>query len=235
MNWDFLWPMAEGNPRPFPALRWVLAAAAAGVLAGFVAVYVSGTGSGNAPEPAAAAAQEPADAACATKADAAKALGAAATGAVAAMLAADPPRSFRDLSFDDGAGKRITLAERAGKTVLLNLWATWCAPCRAEMPALDLLQRELGGDRFEVVAVNIDTGGPEKPQRFLEETGVAALARYRDASLGIFNELKARGLVLGLPATFLIDAEGCMLAGMNGPAEWSGADAKRLVEVALKP
>ena len=92
-----------------------------------------------------------------------------------------------------------------GKTVLLNLWATWCAPCRDEMPALDALQKEMGGDDFEVVAVNVDTGDDTKPRKFLAETGVAALAYYRDNTLGLFNELKQRGLALGLPVTLLID------------------------------
>lgn len=227
--------MPEGGRKLFPALRWVLLAAAAGVLAGLAAVYVRAGLPGNAADPPvteAAASDPAADRRCAAKAEAAKALGAAAKGDVAAMLPADPPISLASLAFDDPSAKRITLADRAGKTVLLNLWATWCAPCRAEMPALDRLQAEKGGERFEVIAVNLDTGGPEKPQKFLEETGVHALGRYRDASLGIFEDLKRRGLVLGLPATFLIDGEGCMLAGMNGPAEWAGPDAARLVDAA---
>lgn len=218
----------------FPSLRWILLAAAAGVLAGFGAVYVGGGAPGNAFPAPAASADPAADAACAAKAGKARAVAAAASGAVAAMLAADPPLSLRGLAFDDPAGKPMTLADRAGRTVLLNLWATWCAPCRAEMPALDRLQAELGGEGFEVVAVNVDTGGAEKPRKFLEEIGVRSLAPYRDATLGVFNDLKARGLVLGLPATFLIDQDGCMVAGMNGPAEWSGADARRLIEAALK-
>jgi thiol-disulfide isomerase/thioredoxin len=217
-----------GRQTLFPALKWVALAVLAGVTAGFAAVYVSGAGSGNAPALSAA------DAACTGKAARAKALGAAAVGGVAAMLPADPPVSFRDLAFEDGAGKPITLADLEGKAVLLNLWATWCAPCRAEMPALDRLEREEGSEDFEVVAVNLDTGGAEKPRRFLAETGVTALAPYRDASLGVFNALKERGLVLGLPATFLVDAQGCMLAGMNGPAAWDGPDAKKLVRAAAE-
>src|SRR5690606_40778397 len=109
----------------------------------------------------------------------------------------------------------------------------WCAPCREEMPALNQLQKERGGAGFEVVAVNVDTGDDEKPKRFLEETKVDALGYYRDSTLGLFNELKRRGLAFGLPVTLLVDEEGCLLANMNGPAEWASPDAKRLIEAAL--
>lgn len=216
--------------RSFPAWRLVALAALAGALAGAVAVYVSGTMSGN---KAAVGDQAAADRACAAKTDLASTIADAATGQVAAMLAADPPRSLRALAFDGPDSRPMTLADRAGKTVLLNLWATWCAPCRAEMPALDSLQAEMGSDGFEVVAVNLDTGGDEGPKAFLSEIGVSTLAFYRDGTLDLFNELKREGLALGLPVTLLIDAEGCLLAHMNGPAEWSGADARKLVQIAL--
>jgi hypothetical protein len=100
------------------------------------------------------------------------------------------------------------------------------------MPALNQLQKDIGGEDFEVVAVNVDTGDDEKPRRFLEETKVDALGYYRDDTLGVFNELKRRGLALGLPVTLLIDGDGCMLAHMNGPAEWASEDAKRLIAAA---
>ena len=129
----------------------------------------------------------------------------------------------------------MTLADHAGKTVLLNLWATWCAPCRAEMPALDALQKEKGGNAFEVVAVNVDAGDDTKPRKFLKEIGVETLGFYRDPTIALFNEAKTRGLALGLPVTMLIDGDGCLVAHMNGPAEWSSPDAKRLVEAALAP
>ncbi|MBX3568779.1 MAG: TlpA family protein disulfide reductase [Rhizobiaceae bacterium] len=232
--------MADKRPgRLFPAWRAVALALAAGVLAGALAVYVSATMSGNttAAEPAPAAdagAGNAADALCSAKSARARTLADSATGDVAAMLPADPPVSLASLAFNDPDGKPMSIADHAGKTVLLNLWATWCAPCRAEMPALDALQRATGGPGFEVVAVNVDTGDNAKPDKFLEETGVGALARYRDPTLGIFNELKKRGLALGLPVTLLIDAEGCLLAHMNGPAEWAGADAKRLISNAIR-
>ena len=126
----------------------------------------------------------------------------------------------------------MTLADRSGKTVLLNLWATWCFPCREEMPALNALQKELGSDKFEVMAVNVDTGDDTKPKKFLAETGIDALGYYRDNTLSLFNELKTRGLALGLPVTLLIDADGCLLAHMNGPANWASDDAKKLIAAA---
>ena len=141
--------------------------------------------------------------------------------------------SLRSLAFDGPDGKPMTLADRAGKTLLVNLWATWCAPCRAEMPALDALQAAKGGGGFEVVAINVDTGDDVKPRKFLADTGVKTLAYYRDASMGAFNMLKERALALGLPVTLLVDPQGCLVAAMNGPADWSGPDAARLVDAAL--
>lgn len=216
----------------FPAWRAVAAAVVAGAAAGAVAVYVSGGVAGNTTAAQDVVAVEDAGNACAAKADRAKAVAGAATGEVAALLPADPPVSLTALAFNDPAGAPMSIADRVGKTVLLNLWATWCAPCRAEMPALDRLQKDVGSNSFEVVAVNVDNGDNVKPDKFLEEIGVASLARYRDPSLGIFNDLKKRGLALGLPVTLLIDDKGCLLAHMNGPADWAGSDARRLVAVA---
>lgn len=225
--------MADGR-KFFPAPRLVLAALVAGAAAGAVAVYVSGGLPGNNAAPERIAALSADNAACEAKADRARAVAAAATGQVAALMPADPPQSLKTLAFAGPDGKPHGLAGHAGKTVLLNLWATWCAPCRAEMPALDTLQGEMGGDAFEVVAVNVDTGDDTKPKAFLEEIGVDRLAYYSDHSLALFNDLKQRGLALGLPVTLLVDPEGCLLAHMNGPAEWASADARALIETALK-
>ncbi|MER9066654.1 TlpA family protein disulfide reductase [Mesorhizobium sp. M0902] len=226
--------MADGN-RFFPALRLILAALVAGVLAGAVAVYVRESSSGNKAPAQVAAGGGKDDVTCAAKTDRAKKIAAAATGQVAALLPADPPQSLKSLAFNGPDGKPTTIADHAGKTVLLNLWATWCAPCRAEMPALDALQKEMGSDAFQVVAVNVDAGDDAKPKKFLEDTGVKSLGYYRDATMALFNDVKTRGLALGLPVTMLIDGQGCLIAHMNGPAEWSGPDAKRLVEAALQP
>lgn len=226
--------MADGS-RFFPAPRLILAALVAGALAGAVAVYVSESRSGNNAPAQAAVGERKDDVACAAKSDRAKKVAASATGEVAALLPADPPQSLKSLAFNGPDGKPMTIADHAGKTVLLNLWATWCAPCRAEMPALDALQKEKGSDAFQVIAVNVDAGDDVKPKKFLSDTGVATLGYYRDSTMALFNDLKKRGLALGLPVTMLVDGEGCLIAHMNGPAEWSGPDARRLVETALKP
>ena len=168
--------MADEKKPMFPALRLILLAAVAGALAGAVAGYVTSRPDGNnGQQPPAASVSETDVAACAAKADAAKRIAASATGDVAAMLSADPPQSLKSLAFNDPDGKPMTLADRAGRTVLLNLWATWCFPCREEMPALDALQKELGGEKFEVIAVNVDAGDDVKPKKFLSETGIEAL------------------------------------------------------------
>jgi thiol-disulfide isomerase/thioredoxin len=220
--------------------RLIAAAMLAGALVAAGALYASGAFTGNTAAGGGAAIAslggpdaEAADAACSAKADAAKSLAGFAKGDVAAMGASDP-RSLSGLAFKDGRGAAKTIADFGGKTVLLNLWATWCAPCRAEMPALDALQAELGSTDFEVVALNLDRGEDTKPQDFYAETGITHLAHYRDGSLKSFNDLKRAGLVLGLPVTMLIDPQGCLLAAMNGPAHWSGDDAKRFVDGALK-
>lgn len=215
----------------FPALRLVVLAVAAGAIAGAIAVYVKGGLDGNtAATPIVAEAD---NAACSAKQEKAKAVGDAATGHVAAMLAADPPRSLKNLGFNGPDGEAMTVADFSGRVVLMNLWATWCTPCREEMPALDALQSAKGSDAFEVVAVNVDRGDDEKPTTFLQETAIEALGYYRDASMKIFNDLKSQGLALGLPVTLLIGEDGCLLAHMNGPAEWGSSDAEQLIDAAL--
>lgn len=222
--------MANGKFH-LPTGRLITLAIVAGVTVGAIGVYVMGAPSGNNPQQVAALDVD--TAACQAKAETLEAVDAAARGEVAAILAANPPQSVKDLAFNAPDGSPMTLADLSGKTLLVNLWATWCAPCREEMPALNQLQKDMGSDTFEVVAVNVDTGSDEKPKRFLEETKVDALGYYRDSTLGLFNELKRRGLALGLPVTLLVDDEGCMIGHMNGPAEWASDDAKRLIEAAM--
>lgn len=215
-----------GKPRS--ALRLVALAALLGLIAGAAAVYVRQSGSGNAPQRASLG-----DAGqCAAASDKIAGLTPLMKGQVAAMAPADRPRLLEGLTFKDGAGKDLTLADFKGRTVLLNLWATWCVPCREEMPALDRLETAEGNDRFEVVAVNIDTGSDEKPKAFLSETGVKALKPYRDASMSVFSALKKEGLAFGLPVTVLLDDKGCLLSAMNGPAAWDGEEGRALVRAA---
>ncbi|WP_428414331.1 thiol:disulfide interchange protein TlpA [Pararhizobium sp.] len=211
----------------FPPARLVMIAALGGLIAGAAAVYVRESGSGN------GAAVETAGAkSCEAAKDKVAAITPLLKGQVAAMAPAGDPRPLPGLNFKGKDGKDLTIADFTGKTVLLNLWATWCVPCREEMPALNALQQSAGSDKFEVVAVNIDIGGDEKPTAFLNETGVHDLGYYRDASMGVFNALKKEGLAFGLPVTLLIDDKGCLISSMNGPAAWDSGDAKALVKAA---
>jgi len=162
-----------------------------------------------------------------------KQLNAAAGGEVAAFTALDRPMSVADLGFKDRDGAERTLGDWSGKTVLFNLWATWCAPCRAEMPALDHLQADLGGPQFEVVPVSTDLGSDVKPKKFYADIGLKTLGFYHDGNLSTLNTLKKSGLAFGLPATLLISKTGCVLGTLNGPAEWGGEDAKALIKVAF--
>ena len=218
--------MTEKRPLGLPSAKLVAIAAVAGILAGAVAVYVKQTASGNGTEVADAAQ-------CAASVEKAASLKPFTTGEVAAMVVAAEPRVIDGLAFKGQADKDLTLADFAGKTVLLNLWATWCVPCREEMPALNALQKAEGSDAFQVLAINIDTGAIDKPKAFLEEIGVDALGFYRDASMGVFNTMKKEGLAFGLPATLLIDGKGCLLGAMNGPAAWDSPDARALVKAAV--
>jgi thiol-disulfide isomerase/thioredoxin len=222
--------MSDGT-KSWPAARIVATLIALCIIVAGFALYVTERPSGNNPDETASTAASAPDG-CAAKSDAAKKLAAAATGSVAAMSASGAPVSLTQLSFNGPDGKPLKLADFAGKTVLVNLWATWCAPCRAEMPELDALQKEKGGAGFQVVAINADTGGDDKPKKFLAETGATTLTYYSDHSMALFNDLKDRGLALGLPVTLLVDKDGCMLTHMNGPAAWASAEAKTFIGAA---
>src|SRR5215468_10081572 len=126
--------------------------------------------------------QRNADPACRPSAGLAKRLAPLARGEVAAITIAAEPRRLPDLAFNDAGGVPRKLADFRGRTVLLNLWATWCVPCRKEMPALEALQAKLGDDKFQVVAVNIDTRNPDKPKAWLDEVGIRGLDYFADPS-----------------------------------------------------
>ncbi len=157
-----------------------------------------------------------------------------AKGDVAAISVASTPKLLPFLEFQDDTGQPKKLTEWRGRTVLLNLWATWCVPCRKEMPALDALQDKLGGPNFEVVAINIDTRDPQKPKGWLKEIGVSKLAYYADNTAKVFQDLKEVGKAFGMPTTILVDRQGCEVATLAGPAEWASEDAVKLVSAALK-
>jgi thiol-disulfide isomerase/thioredoxin len=204
-------------------LTMVLAGGIAGVVIGLAGVYGISVLSSNAGG----------DRACRPAVELARKIAPLARGEVAAVNVARQPLRVPNLAFTDAAGKQVTLADFKGRTVLLNLWATWCVPCRKEMPTLDALEGELGGPAFQVVAVNIDTRDPDKPKQFLKDIGVHRLAYYADASARAFQELKAVGRAFGMPTTMLIDPQGCEIGTIAGPAEWASDDAIRLIRGAL--
>ena len=144
------------------------------------------------------------------------------------------PEALPEIKFQDGNGKERSLEDWRGKVVLLNLWATWCVPCRKEMPALEALEKKLGGPSFEVVAINIDTRDPEKPRAWLGEVGITGLRYYSDPSAKVFQDLKVISRAPGMPTTLLIDPAGCEIGAVAGPAEWASEDAVKLVSAALK-
>ena len=204
----------------------------AGALAGlgaFAALYVTLGRSDNA-IPARPAVPASPEAAPAEPPPAGPGRNALSQGQMAAFVFRQEPEVLPPVTFRDAAGRERTLADWHGKVVLLNLWATWCVPCRKEMPGLDRLQGELGSDAFEVLAVCVDRAGLPGARKFLDETGVGRLALYADATQRMTSSLRAAGL----PATLLIDVEGREIGRLLGPAEWAGADAKRLIGAALK-
>jgi thiol-disulfide isomerase/thioredoxin len=205
-------------------LAVIIVGGIAGVAVGLAGVYgIGGLTRNVAPDPA-----------CAPATEIARRIGPLARGEVAAFTVAATPRRLPELTFQDSTGQNKTLADWRGRTILLNLWATWCVPCRKEMPALDALQQKLGGPAFEIVAINIDTRDPDKPKAWLKEVGVMQLAYYADPSAKVFQDLKAAGKALGMPTTLLVDGAGCELGTIAGPAEWASDDALNLVRAALQ-
>ena len=156
-----------------------------------------------------------------------------AKGELAALQVASEPRRAEQFAFERDGGGKLTVADFKGRPILLNLWATWCAPCRAEMPTLDKLQAASGGSGFEVVAVNEDTARLEKRGAFLDSVGAKTLVRYADPSGDAFETMRKAGRALGLPVTLVIDKNGCEVAAVEGGAKWDSAEAQALVQ-ALK-
>ena len=210
----------QGTPLPPVARRlpYVIGAVVIGGLIGYVAMVGLGGAGG--------------DPACRAAVDTAKRIAPLVHGEVAALTVATKPLKLPDLTFEDADGKPRKLSDWRGRTVLVNLWATWCVPCRKEMPALDRLQGKLGGKDFEVVAINIDTRDPEKPRNFLKAANLTALSYFSDQKAKSFQDLKAIGRALGMPTSVLVDGHGCEIATIAGPAEWDSDDAIKLIAAA---
>ena len=212
---------SDSTPAKSP-LKIFLIAGLVTAAAGLGALYVNLGGNGNdAPMP---------------KAQSGKPAGKAATdlkayskGAMITFVARSEPQELPDFNFVKDDGSEISLKEWRGKVVLLNLWATWCAPCRKEMPDLDKLKADLGGDDFDLVALSVDRTGLDKPRKFLKEIGVKHLKLYNNSSGKLAASLKA----FGMPTTLLLNREGKELGRLVGPAEWGSDDAIALIKAAI--
>jgi thiol-disulfide isomerase/thioredoxin len=140
------------------------------------------------------------------------------------------PRSLPEIRLENGEGETMSLADFKGSLVLLNIWATWCAPCRREMPTLDRLQATLGGPDFQVVALSLDRKGLPVVQEFYSELGLETLPIYVDAS----GETQRALSVLGLPTTLLLDRDGNEVGRLLGPAEWDSPEMVGFLREYLK-
>ena len=161
-------------------------------------------------------------------------LDAAALGELAAVTGTGKGRSYADMALKDAAGKPLTVESFAGKRLLINFWASWCVPCREEMPALDALAAKYNSDTFMVLPVNTGETDPAKGAAFLAENNWANLPLYQEANgFEIINRLKTSAVSAGLPASVLVDEKGCELAVLQGPAEWDSADGPGLIEAFL--
>ncbi|TXN45335.1 TlpA disulfide reductase family protein [Methylobacterium sp. WL7] len=199
--------------------------------AGLAALAVLGTalyGSGLLPGNMAGAPQP-----CAGAAQAVARVDASAKGEVAGMQAVTQARPAPEIRFKGPDGAETALSDLKGRLLLVNLWATWCAPCKAEMPALDRLQAELGGPDFTVVAINVDTRNLDKPPEWLKQAGIHALAIYADPGGRVLPAIQRDTQSPGLPTTMLIDPQGCTIGVMKGPAAWSSPDGLGLIRAVL--
>jgi thiol-disulfide isomerase/thioredoxin len=141
------------------------------------------------------------------------------------------PKPVPELTFLDAEGNEVSLADFQGDVVVLNLWATWCAPCRREMPSLDRLQAKFGGDGLEVIALSLDRGDVAKVRAFFDELKISHLAVYQDPQARAGRELEAPGL----PTTIVIDRSGQEVGRLLGPAEWDSEEALAVIKALIGP
>ena len=172
---------------------------------------------------------------CAPQVAQAKTIDSAASGQLAALNGTGTGRGYADLSFTDASGKAVKLSDFAGKTLLVNFWASWCIPCRAEMPALDKVAAQYNDASFEVLPINLDTGsdGLDKAKKFMTDGGFKNLPLYADSTFAAFKRLQTTAVAAGLPTTLLLDKKGCELGVLQGPAVWDSPDGDAVIK-ALK-
>ena len=202
--------------------RWLIIGALAAVAVAIAIWFLLSNGGAQARE-------------CPVQQDAAAAIGDAAVGELAALNGTGEGRGYATLAFNDAAGAPRTIADFKGKALLVNFWASWCIPCREEMPALDALATQYNSDAFQVLPINLDIGenGLGKAKAFLDDNAFANLPLYADNSFKAFERLKQEAVVLGLPATLILDASGCELAVLQGPAHWDTPDGHAVIEALL--
>jgi thiol-disulfide isomerase/thioredoxin len=208
---------------PGAAVKWALPLAAVVVVAGgSIAAWLVLGNAGTANE-------------CPVQLPQAQIVDAAAVGELAALNGTGEGRGYSDMAFTDESGAQMSVADFSGKFLLVNFWASWCVPCREEMPALDAVATEYNSEKFMVLPVNLDIGegGLAKAQEFLDEGHFENLPLYADNTFAAFERLKREAVAIGLPATLLLDPEGCELAVLQGPAEWHGNDGKAVIEALI--
>jgi thiol-disulfide isomerase/thioredoxin len=148
---------------------------------------------------------------------------------LARMDRISPPAPMPEIVFVDDKGKNRSLEEWKGKVVLVNFWATWCPPCRREMPSLNRLQAKLGGKDFAVVAINLDRSGLEAPRNFLIAKGFSHINVYQDQAGRFFSKMREKSL----PLTLVLNREGQIIARLSGPFEWDNAEAEAMIRKAM--
>ncbi len=170
---------------------------------------------------------------CAAQPLKAQVVDSAAFGDLAALNGTGTGRGYADLAFTDDTGAARTIADFAGKKLLVNFWASWCVPCRAEMPDLQALANDYNSDRFELVPINLDVGesGLDKARKFLAEEKLT-LPLY-PAPMQAFQKLQQQAVTVGLPTTLLLDEKGCEIAVLQGPAVWDGPDGRAVIDALL--
>ena len=151
-------------------------------------------------------------------------------GEMADFTPAFPPRGAPQVPFVAPGGEPAALQDFRGKVILVNLWATWCAPCLEELPSLDTLQAELGSEDFSVVAIAAEPRAEDKARRFFEENDIDHLALYSDPMLSLASAMGGTG---ALPISILYDARGREIGRLTGGADWAGADARALIEAVI--
>ena len=216
-------PSAPTGPRGFPVVLYILAAAFAAI-AGFAAVTLGDFIARKTP----LTAGKPTEAQN-TGGNLAASSSQDGKGGMSKLVYASAPETLPEISFADDSGQTRNLADWKGKVVLLNLWATWCAPCKQEMPSLDRLQAALGGNDFAVVPVSLDRGSADGPRKYLASNKLANLPLFLDATGGLAGKVGA----IGLPASLILDRDGHEVARLLGPAEWDSSAAQDVIRAVI--